>query len=50
MKKDSMLGKDKKSRFKEVVGTCVSMGVTVDGKDPKQITKDVEAGGYGGLF
>jgi len=50
MKKDSMLGKSKKERFKEVVGTCVSMGVTVDGKEPKQIIKEIEAGGYAGLF
>jgi len=50
MKKDSMLGKDKKGRFKEVVGTCVSMGVTVDGKDPKQIIAEIEKGEYAGLF
>lgn len=50
MKKDSMLGKDKKARFREVVGTCVSMGVTVDGKDPKQIMKDIDGGAYRGLF
>jgi len=50
MKKDSMLGKDKKSRFREVVGTCVSMGVTVDGKEPKDILKEIDAGGYAGLF
>jgi large subunit ribosomal protein L11 len=50
MKKDAMLGKDKKSRFREVVGTCVSMGVTVDGKDPKQVMKDIDSGAYKGLF
>ena len=50
MKKDSMLGKNKKSRFREVVGTCVSMGVTVDGKDPKQIMKEIDKGGYAGLW
>jgi large subunit ribosomal protein L11 len=50
MKKDSMLGKDKKSRFREVVGTCVSMGVTVDGKDPKVIMKEIDKGEYAGLF
>jgi large subunit ribosomal protein L11 len=50
MKKDSMLGKDKKSRFREVVGTCVSMGVTVDGKDPKVVMKEIDQGGYRGLF
>ncbi len=50
MKKDSMLGKDKKSRFREVVGTCVSMGVTVDGKDPKVVMKEIDKGAYAGLF
>jgi large subunit ribosomal protein L11 len=50
MKKDSMLAKDKKTRFKEVVGTCVSMGVTVDGKDPKVVLKEIEKGGYAGLW
>ncbi len=50
MKKDSMLAKDKKTRFKEVVGTCVSMGVTVDGKDPKVVLKEIEKGEYRGLF
>jgi large subunit ribosomal protein L11 len=50
MKKDAMLGKNKKSRFREVVGTCVSMGVTIDGKDPKQVMKEIDQGGYQGLF
>jgi large subunit ribosomal protein L11 len=50
MKKDSMLSKDKKGRFKEVLGTCVSMGVTVDGKDPKKVIEEINAGGYEGLF
>ena len=50
MKKDSMLAKDKRQRFREVVGTCVSMGVLVDGKDPKAVLKAIEAGEYVGLF
>jgi large subunit ribosomal protein L11 len=50
MKKDSMLAKDKRGRFREVVGTCVSMGVTVDGKDPRKIIADIDAGEYQGLF
>jgi len=50
MKKDSMLAKDKRTRFREVVGTCVSMGVTVDGKDPKVVLKEIEKGEYRGLF
>jgi large subunit ribosomal protein L11 len=50
MKKDSMLAKDKKQRFKEVVGTCVTMGVNVDGKDPKEVLKALAGGAYAGLF
>lgn len=50
MKKDSMLAKDKKGRFREVVGTCVSMGVTVDGKNPRKVIADINAGEYQGLF
>jgi large subunit ribosomal protein L11 len=30
----------------EVVGTCVSMGVTVDGKGPKDVTAEIRAGKY----
>src|SRR5882762_2342207 len=33
MKEGDLLGKTVKLRVREVVGTCVSMGVTVDGKD-----------------
>ena len=46
MKADGMLAKDPKGRVLEVVGTCVSMGVTVDGKSPKDITKDIREGKY----
>ena len=50
MKMDSMLAKDKRGRFREVVGTCVSMGVTVDGKDPRKVIAEIDAGEYQGLF
>jgi len=46
MKRDSMLAKSQRERFLEVVGTCVSMGVTVDSKEPKQVAADVKAGRY----
>ena len=46
MKADTMQGKDLKGRVLEVVGTCVSMGVTVDGKAPKDATADIRAGKY----
>ena len=50
MKQTSMLGKTKKDRFMEIVGTCVSMGVTVDGKDPRDLRADIDAGKYDKLF
>ena len=28
------------------MGTCVSMGLTVDGKDPREAQKAVDAGEY----
>ncbi len=46
MKADAMLAKDLKTRVLEVVGTSVSMGVTVDGKNPRDITAEIRAGKY----
>ena len=33
-----------KGTVKEVLGTCVSLGCTIDGKTPKEITKLIEEG------
>jgi len=46
MKADAMQGKSLKSRVLEVVGTCVSMGVTVDGKTAKEASKEIRAGKF----
>lgn len=46
MKGDKMLGASTKARVKEVVGTCVSMGVTVEGRSAKEMSKAIEAGEY----
>ena len=37
---------DYKAGIKEVMGTCVSMGLSVDGKDPREAQKAVDAGEY----
>ncbi|MDR3074569.1 MAG: 50S ribosomal protein L11 [Candidatus Methanoplasma sp.] len=50
MKKDSLLGATVKARVLEVAGNCVSVGVTIDGKDPKVFQKDVKAGMYDDRF
>ncbi|MDR2699195.1 MAG: 50S ribosomal protein L11 [Candidatus Methanoplasma sp.] len=46
MKEDDLLGATLKARVLEVAGNCVSVGVTIDGKDPKVFQKDVKAGMY----
>jgi large subunit ribosomal protein L11 len=46
MKQDSLLGATLKARVSEVAGNCVSVGVTIDGKDPKVFQKDIKAGVY----
>ncbi len=46
MKFDSLLSNDYKMAVKEVIGTCVSMGLTVDGKDPKVVQKEISEGSY----
>ena len=37
--------KDLKGVMKEILGTCLSMGVTVDGKDPREVQRELERGG-----
>ncbi len=39
-----------KAAAKEVLGVCVSMGVTVDGKEPKEVQKEIDAGVYDTFF
>ena len=48
MKGDDLLGATPEARACEVAGNCVSLGVTIDGKDAKVFTKDVKAGVYAG--
>ncbi|OWT33838.1 50S ribosomal protein L11 [Methanobrevibacter sp. 87.7] len=50
MKYDSLLANDYKAGTKEVMGTCVSMGITVDGKDPRDAQKALDAGEYDSVF
>jgi len=50
MKRDDMLSYDLRNAVKEVVGTCVSVGVTVDGKKPKDAIAAINAGVYDKLL
>jgi large subunit ribosomal protein L11 len=46
MKIDDMLSYDLKSAVKEVVGTCVSVGVTVEGQKPNAMIQAINDGTY----
>ncbi len=46
MKEDSLLGKDNFACIKEILGTCNSMGVMVEGKSAKDLIKDVDGGAF----
>ena len=50
MKFDNLLGNDLKHKTKEVIGTCVSLGVTVEGKKPQEIQKAIDEGEYDSKF
>ena len=39
IKRPELLAKTLKGAAKEIMGTCVSMGVTVEGKDPRDVQK-----------
>jgi hypothetical protein len=45
-KGEGMLGSTLKNKVKELLGTCVSLGIKVEGKDPRAVIKEVNAGVY----
>jgi large subunit ribosomal protein L11 len=45
-KHSDLLAYDLKNAAKEVVGTCVSLGVTIEGDDPREFKEKVDAGEY----
>jgi len=46
MKRTDSYAKTVTAAVKEVAGACVSMGVTVDSKEPKEFIKDLDKGLY----
>lgn len=46
MKFDALLSTDYKNAAKEVIGTCVSMGISVEGKDPREVQQEIDHGKY----
>jgi large subunit ribosomal protein L11 len=50
MKRQSSLSYELKNTVKEILGTCLSMGVTVDEKPARDVQKAIDAGEYADLF
>lgn len=50
MKHDNLLGKSLKQKTKEIVGTCVSIGVKVENKDPSEIQQAIDDGQFDDKF
>jgi len=50
MKRESSLSYDLKNTVKEVLGTCLSMGITVEERAPRDVQKAIDAGEYAELF
>jgi large subunit ribosomal protein L11 len=46
LKQAELLSTNIKAAVKEILGTCVSMGVTVEDKDPREVQKEVDEGKY----
>jgi large subunit ribosomal protein L11 len=50
IKRQMLLGKSLKLAAKEIMGSCVSIGVTVEGKDPREVQREVDEGKYDEAF
>ncbi|PSP85151.1 50S ribosomal protein L11 [Halobacteriales archaeon QS_6_64_34] len=49
-KQSDLLAYDLKNAAKEVVGTCTSLGVTIEGNDPREFKKRIDEGEYDDQF
>jgi large subunit ribosomal protein L11 len=49
-KRSDLLAYDLKNAAKEVVGTCTSLGVTIEGHDPREFKRRIDDGEYDDHF
>jgi large subunit ribosomal protein L11 len=49
-KHPDLLSYDPKNAAKEVVGTCTSLGVTIEGNNPREFKERIDDGEYDGVF
>jgi len=50
MKLPGSFSKDLKGVALEIIGSCVSMGVTVEGRDPREVRDEIREGKWDGLL
>lgn len=50
IKRGELLAGNQKAAVKEVLGSCVSMGVTVEDKEPREVQREIDEGKHSELF
>jgi large subunit ribosomal protein L11 len=50
IKREELLAKDLKAAVKEISGSCISMGVTINEKDPRIVQQEIDEKGYDELL
>jgi len=50
MKSSSLLVNNMRSAVKTIVGSCQSMGLLIDGKEPKEVLKEIDEGKHDSIF
>ena len=50
IKYQELLASNLKTAAKEVLGVCMTMGVTVEGKDPREVQREINEGKFNGLL
>ncbi|MGQ0638550.1 MAG: 50S ribosomal protein L11 [Nitrososphaerota archaeon] len=50
LKIDSSYAQDLKAATKEIVGTCLPLGIKIEGKNPKEVTAEINAGKWDETF
>ncbi len=50
LKQNTLISKEFKNAIKEIIGSCVSIGITIDGKEPKEVQREIDHGQYDKFF
>jgi len=50
IKRPSLLARNFKAMVKEVLGSCLSMGMTVEQKDPREVQREIDEGKYDSIL